>query len=102
VRPALEGATRMWRASRWSTFRRVTVLLMLPAIVSSFMLSLIRGIESFESPLFFGLPAVIPVITTEIYNAINHRATPAYQYATALSFAIMALMFLLVILQWRV
>ena len=38
------------------------------------MLSLIRGIESFESPLFFGTPAGITVITTEIYNAINHRA----------------------------
>jgi len=99
--PSLEESSRMCGASRWSTFRRVTVLLMLPAIVSSFMLSLIRGIESFESPLFFGLPAGITVITTEIYNAINHRATPAYQYATALSFAIMALMFLLVILQWR-
>jgi iron(III) transport system permease protein len=99
--PALEESSRMCGASRWTTFRRVTFLLMLPAIVSSFMLSLIRGIESFESPLFFGLPAGITVITTEIYNAINHRATPAYQYATALSFSIMALMFLLVVWQWQ-
>ena len=83
--PALEESSRMCGASRWHTFRRITLMLMLPAIVSSFMLSLIRGIESFESPLFFGLPAGITVITTEIYNAINHRATPAYQYATALS-----------------
>ena len=98
--PSLEESSRMCGASRWFTFRRVTFMLMLPAIVSSFMLSLIRGIESFESPLFFGLPAGITVITTEIYNAINHRATPAYQYATALSFAIMAGMFLLVIWQW--
>jgi iron(III) transport system permease protein len=99
--PALEESSRMCGASRWRTFWRVTFLLMLPVMVSSFMLSLIRGIESFESPLFFGLPANINVITTEIYNAINHRATPAYQYATALSFSIMALMFLLVIFQWR-
>jgi iron(III) transport system permease protein len=98
--PSLEESSRMCGASRWFTFRRVTFMLMLPAIVSSFMLSLIRGIESFESPLFFGLPAGITVITTEIYNAINHRATPAYQYATALSFAIMAAMFLLVLWQW--
>ncbi len=51
--------------------------------------------------MFFGTPAGITVITTEIYNAINHRATPDYQYATALSFAILALMFLLVLWQWR-
>jgi iron(III) transport system permease protein len=99
--PSLEESSRMCGASRWRTFWRVTFLLMLPAMVSSFMLSLIRGIESFESPLFFGLPANINVITTEIYNAINHRATPAYQEATALSFSIMALMFVLVIIQWR-
>jgi iron(III) transport system permease protein len=100
--PSLEESSRMCGASRWLTFRKVTLILMLPAIVSSFMLSLIRGIESFESPLFFGLPAGITVITTEIYNAINHRATPAYQYATALSFAIMVFMFIFVIWQWRI
>jgi iron(III) transport system permease protein len=100
--PALEESSRMCGASRWTTLRRVTLMLMLPAIVSSFMLSLIRGIEAFESALFFGLPAGISVITTEIYNAINHRATPAYQYATALSFAIMLLMFALVIWQWQI
>ena len=72
-------------------------MLMMPAIVGAFMLSLIRGIEAFESPLFFGTPAGITVITTEIYNAINHRATPDYQYATALSICILALMFLLVV-----
>jgi len=99
--PSLEESSRMCGASRFTTFRRITFMLMMPALVSSFMLSLIRGIESFESALFFGLPANISVITTEIYNAINHRATPAYQYATALSFAIMAMMFLLVIWQWR-
>jgi iron(III) transport system permease protein len=100
--PALEESARMCGASRWRTFRDITLMLMLPAITAAFMLSLIRGIESFESPLFFGLPAGITVITTEIYNAINHRATPDYQYATALSFAILALMFLLVIWQWYV
>jgi iron(III) transport system permease protein len=44
--PALEESSRMSGASRWHTFRRITFMLMLPAIVASFMLSLIRGIES--------------------------------------------------------
>lgn len=99
--PSLEESSRMCGASRWRTFRTITLMLMLPALTNSFILSFIRGIESFESPLFFGTPAKITVITTEIYNSINHRATPDYQYATALSFAIMALMFILVLWQWR-
>ena len=99
--PALEESSRMCGASHWRTFRRITLMLILPVITSSFLLSFIRGIESFESPLFFGTPAGITVFTTELYNAINHRAVPDYQYATALSFAVLALMFLLVIWQWR-
>jgi iron(III) transport system permease protein len=99
--PALEESSRMCGASRWQTFRRITLMLMLPVLTSSFLLSFIRGIESFESPLFFGTPAGITVFTTELYQSINHRATPDYQYATALSFVVLALMFLLVIWQWR-
>ncbi|MEQ1406429.1 iron ABC transporter permease [Neorhizobium sp. Rsf11] len=100
--PSLEESSRMCGASRWTTFRKITLLLMLPVLTSSFMLSFIKGIETFESALFFGLPAGIKVITTDIYESINHRATPDYQYATSLSFAIMGLMFLLVIAQWAI
>lgn len=99
--PSLEEAARMCGASRWRTFRTVTLQLMLPALTSAAILSFIRGIENFESPLFFGMPAGIHVITTEIYDSINQRSPPQYQYATAASIVIMALLFLIVVLQWR-
>jgi iron(III) transport system permease protein len=99
--PALEEASRMCGASQWWTFLRVTFALMMPAVVTAFLLSFIRGLENFESPLFFGTPARIEVITTAIYNSINHQSIPNYQFASALSFAIMAMMFLLVLWQWR-
>ena len=63
--------------------------------------SLIRGNENFESPLFFGSPAGIRVITTDIYDAINQSSPPRYQYATSVSFVIMTLLFLIVLLQWK-
>jgi iron(III) transport system permease protein len=100
--PALEESSRMSGATRWQTFRSITLKLLLPVTTSAFLLSFIRGIESFESPLFFGTPAGITVLTTEIYHAIHHRATPNYQYATALAFCVMALMFVLILWQWRV
>jgi len=99
--PSLEEASRMCGATRLKTFFKITLVLMLPVVTSSFLLSFIRGIENFESPLFFGTPAGIRVITTEIYEAINNRSTPDYQYATAMSFIILALMFMLVAFQWR-
>jgi len=100
--PALEEASRMSGASRTRTFFTITLVLMLPAITGAGILSFIRGIENFESPLFFGLPAGIDVLTTEIYNAITQSATPNYQYATALAFAAMVFMFLIILAQWGI
>ena len=98
--PSLEEAARMCGATRLRTFFTVTLKLMLPALTGATILSFMRGIENFESPLFFGSPAGIHVITTDIYDSINQRSPPQYQYATAISFVIMALMFLIILLQW--
>lgn len=100
--PSLEESSRMSGATRWQTFWRITFTLMLPVTTSAFLLSFIRGMESFESAVFFGTPVGINVITTQIYNLITQRAQPDYQSATALGFAALALMFLLLILQSRV
>ena len=99
--PSLEESSRMSGATRWQTFWRITFALMLPITTSAFILSFIRGMESFESAVFFGTPVGINVITTQIYNLITQRAQPDYQSATALGFAAMALMFLLLVLQGR-
>jgi iron(III) transport system permease protein len=99
--PSLEESSRMSGATRWQTFWRVTFALMLPVTSSAFLLSFIRGMESFESAVFFGTPVGIEVIATQIYHLITQRAQPDYQAATAFGFAAMALMFLLLVLQSR-
>src|SRR5215475_51568 len=98
--PSLEEAARMCGASRLRTFRTVTLQLMMPALTGAAILSFIRGIENFESPLFFGSPAGIRVVTTDIYDSINQRSPPQYQYATAISFIILAVLLLIVLLQF--
>lgn len=100
--PSLEEASRMSGASRWQTFWKITLVLMLPVTTSAAILSFMRGIEAFESPLFFGTPANVQVLVTEIYRAINVNAVPDYQYATALAFSVMVLLFVLIALQWWV
>jgi iron(III) transport system permease protein len=99
--PALEESSRTSGATATTTFRRVTLGLMLPVTTSAFILSFIRGVESFESALIFGTPAGIEVITTEIYHLIHHTNRPDYQQATALALGIMVLMFGLVAWQWQ-
>ena len=100
--PSLEEAASMSGASRWKVFFKTTLMLMMPVLSSAFVLSFIRGIEAFESALFFGTPAGIKVITTTIYDSITQRATPQYQYATSLAFSVMGLMFFLIIVQWHI
>src|SRR5258708_3929746 len=100
--PSLEESSRMSGATRWQTFWRITFGLMVAGRTSAFLLSFSRGMESFESAVFFGTPVGINVITTQIYNLITQRAQPDYQSATALGFASMALMFLLLVVQSRV
>ena len=99
--PALEESSRMSGASHLATFRRITLVLMLPVMTSAFVLSFIRGVEAFDSAIFFGTPAGIEVITTRIYSLLNNQAQPQYQVATALSFTATGLMFILIALQWR-
>lgn len=101
IDPALEESSRMCGAGRWTTLWRVTLALLLPVTTSVAILSFIRGLEAFDSAIFFGTPAGIEVVTTRIFNAINHSATPDYQYATSLSFAIMLLMFVVIAGRWR-
>jgi iron(III) transport system permease protein len=99
--PSLEESSRMSGASRWQTFWRITFGLMLPITTSAFLLSFIRGMESFESAVFFGTPVGIKVLTTQIFDLITQRAQPDYQSATAMGFAGLALMFLLLLVQSR-
>ena len=89
-------------ATRWQTFWRVTFALMLPITTSAFILSFIRGMEAFESAVFFGTPVNIKVLTTQIFDMITQRAQPDYQAATAMGFASLLLMGLLLLLQARV
>jgi iron(III) transport system permease protein len=99
--PSLEEASRISGASRLRTFFGVTLVLSLPVLSSAFLLSFIKGMEAFESPMIFGVPAGIQVVTTEIYQSINQVARADYQYASALSFSVLALLSALILVQWR-
>ncbi len=100
--PALEEASRAAGASGLKTFFRVTLPLMAPAIMGAALLAFIRGLEAFESALFFGLPAKIFVFTTEIYSALTLRTPADYPRAMALAALLMAITFVGVLIQRRV
>ena len=68
---SLEEAALTAGSSTFTTFRRVTLPLMRPAMFSVLLIMFIRSIESFEVPALVGVPARISVFTTKIFLAIH-------------------------------
>jgi iron(III) transport system permease protein len=65
--PALEEAASMSGARTSFTLRKVTLPLMLPMLLATWMYSFIGTLDDFETPLLIGLPAQIYLLPTVIY-----------------------------------
>jgi iron(III) transport system permease protein len=68
---SLEEAALSAGSSTFTTFRRITLPLMRPAMFSVLLIVFIRAIEAFEVPALVGVPAKISVFTTKIFLAIH-------------------------------
>ena len=68
---SLEEAALVAGSSTFTTFKRITLPLMRPAMFSVLLIIFIRGIEAFEVPALIGVPAKISVFTTKIFLAIH-------------------------------
>lgn len=65
--PSLEEAAFVGGAKPMTIFRRITLPLARPALVSGTLLVFVLAIESFEVPALIGLKAHIYVLTSQIY-----------------------------------
>jgi len=65
--PALEEAAQVAGAGRLRTLRRITLGLMLPALLAAGMYAFLGNLDDFETPLLVGLPAGVFVLPTLIY-----------------------------------
>ncbi|MGH7828370.1 MAG: ABC transporter permease [Candidatus Binatia bacterium] len=98
--PNLEEAARISGAKAWTTFRRITLPTLLPAILAAFLYSFISSMESFEAPLLVGLPAGIYVYSTMIY--FSTRLMPSYGLAAAFAVSYCVIALVLVVIYQRV
>jgi iron(III) transport system permease protein len=83
VGASLEEAARVAGANYFTVLRRVSLPVILPAILAVAALSFIRGLESFNTELLLGTPVGIYVYATRIYDYTRHEPA-AYGEATAL------------------
>jgi iron(III) transport system permease protein len=88
--PSLEESSLMSGATRVQTFRRVTLPLVRPALLSAALIMLVRSLESFEVPALLGLQNGIYVFTSRIYQVL--RSFPVdFAGAGALAVGLLAL-----------
>lgn len=97
---SLEEASRTSGASTLGTLIRITTPIMLPVILVSIVMGMIRSLEAFEVELILGVPQQIHVYSTLIYNFV-FQEPPLYGQATVLSIAsLMIIVPMVLIQQW--
>ncbi|MEO5735753.1 MAG: iron ABC transporter permease [Rubrivivax sp.] len=68
VSPSLEEAAQTLRASRWTTFRTVTLPLLKPGLANAFLVGFIESLTDFGNPIVVG--GSYSVLSTDIFFAI--------------------------------
>lgn len=99
---SLEEAALASGSSHAGVFTRITLPLMAPAVLGASLLTLVRGMESFELPVILGLPAGIFVFTNKIYEALEFGHPPNYGLATALAVTLFVMTAVLIVVQSRI
>jgi iron(III) transport system permease protein len=89
---SLEDAATASGASFLAVTRRITLPLLLPALLSAFVYQFVSVVESFDIPLIIGLRAGIPVLSTQIYISVRPPGgLPDYGLASTYSLFLLAL-----------
>lgn len=86
----LEESAEIMGASRWTILRKITFPLVLPALISSFILTFSRALGTFGTPYFLGAPVRYFTLSTTIYSNITNR-TPAMAYISSLVLILISL-----------
>ena len=82
--PSLEEAARISGASNTTTFFRVSLPMLTPAIMAAGMYSFMTHLESLEIPIIIGLPARIFVFPSYIFFTTQRFVPPQYGLSAAL------------------
>ena len=86
----MEEASLTCGAGTLTTLCRITLRLVTPAMMSVFLIVLVRAVEAFEVPALIGVRAGVFVLTTKIYSALQ-RLRPFYGVAGAYAMVLLAL-----------
>src|SRR4026207_2378742 len=99
--PARGGGRPRAGAGGRLALRRLTLPLLMPALLASGILSFVVAMESFELPQLLGTPAKIFVFTTRIYDLAYGGHVARFGPAMVLAVLLLFLTVSLIVVQWR-
>ena len=90
----LEDASSILGARAWRTARRVTLPLVLPAILAGAMIAFLQSMTIFGSPAILALPAGFHTLTTKIWSFFQYPPKPGLAAAAALPLLLVTVLLL--------
>jgi iron(III) transport system permease protein len=90
----LEDASSILGGKTWDTARRVTIPLVLPAILAGALVAFLQAMTLFGSPAILALPAGFHTMTTKIWSLFQYPPKPELAAAASLPLLILTVILL--------
>ena len=90
----LEDASSILGGGRWYTARRVTIPLVLPALLAGALVAFLQAMTLFGSPAILALPAGFHTMTTKIWSLFQFPPKPELAAAASLPLLILTIFLL--------
>ncbi|WP_342362821.1 iron ABC transporter permease [Terrarubrum flagellatum] len=90
----LEEASAILGAGSWTTARRVTIPMVLPAMLAGSLIAILQALTMFGSPAIIALPARFHVITTKIWSLFQYPPNPGLAAAAAVPLLVVTILLL--------
>jgi iron(III) transport system permease protein len=90
----LEDASAILGAGRAKTLRRVTLPMILPAVLAGALLAFVQALTQFGTPAILALPAGFHVITTKIWSLFQYPPHPHLAAAASMPLLLLTILML--------
>src|ERR1700759_1303678 len=90
----LEDASAILGGKAWTTARRVTIPLALPALVAGALIAFLQAMTLFGSPAILALPAGFHTMTTKIWSLFQYPPKPELAAAASLPLLVLTVVLL--------
>src|SRR5262245_60350724 len=90
----LEDASAMLGGRAWTTARRVTIPLAMPALLAGALVAFLQAMTLFGSPAILAIPAGFHTMTTKIWSLFNYPPKPELAAAASVPLLVLTVLLL--------